>query len=258
MPPQEYPELKPLHPDALLSEVKLGFLRALSTEGILRSLLPSADQALRVRPEGTILNGHHRIKVLRERGVEVDALPREIIPRPDGPDQVREDRGGPHSDVYWIDGVGSHRVAVAARPRGGDGLSDEASWWSARGVGLVVSLLTYEEIVELELEDESEECAKRDILFSNFPIMDRTVPSYDDVEPILVAIHQFLSDGLPVLVHCRSGIGRATLLVAALLARVGLEPGVALERIEAARGCRIPDTEEQRRWILARSAVSAV
>jgi hypothetical protein len=31
--------------------------------------------------DGTILDGHHRIKILKSRGVNVDVLPREIIVR---------------------------------------------------------------------------------------------------------------------------------------------------------------------------------
>jgi hypothetical protein len=35
--------------------------------------------ALKARPDGTIIDGHHRIKVLRERGIDVDGLPREMV-----------------------------------------------------------------------------------------------------------------------------------------------------------------------------------
>lgn len=34
-------------------------------------------------PDGTILDGNHRIHVLRKRGVDVDGLPREIVARTD-------------------------------------------------------------------------------------------------------------------------------------------------------------------------------
>ena len=33
---------------------------------------------------GTVLDGHHRIRVLAERGEDVDGLPREIIQKDDG------------------------------------------------------------------------------------------------------------------------------------------------------------------------------
>ena len=67
-----------LHSDAVLSEAKLEKMRVSPSEALLESLLPGRLECLKTRPNGVILDGHHRIKVLRERGVNVNALPREI------------------------------------------------------------------------------------------------------------------------------------------------------------------------------------
>ena len=75
------PPLKPLHPESSLSPSTLQGLGKKSTPELIDSLRPGQPEALRVRPDGTMMNGNHRIKILRERGVDVDALPREIIPR---------------------------------------------------------------------------------------------------------------------------------------------------------------------------------
>jgi hypothetical protein len=75
------PPLQPLHPDETLIVVKLDQFRKLSSDELMRSLLPGQPGALKARPDGIIVDGHHRIKVLRERGVDVNVLPREIIPR---------------------------------------------------------------------------------------------------------------------------------------------------------------------------------
>jgi hypothetical protein len=75
--------LKGLHADESLSKPKLIVLERLSTESLLLSLLPNQKDCLKVRPDGTILDGHHRIKVLRDRGVDVDRLPREVVARED-------------------------------------------------------------------------------------------------------------------------------------------------------------------------------
>jgi hypothetical protein len=75
------PPLRALHPDSSLSPSTLQGLGRKSTPELIDSLRPGQPEALRVRPDGTIINGHHRIKILRERGVDVDALPREVIPR---------------------------------------------------------------------------------------------------------------------------------------------------------------------------------
>jgi hypothetical protein len=56
-----------------------------STPALIDSLRPGQEGALKARPDGTIVDGHHRIKILRERGVDVDALPREIVAREDVP-----------------------------------------------------------------------------------------------------------------------------------------------------------------------------
>ena len=75
------PPLQPLPPDSSLSSATLRALDKMSTQELVDSLRPSQPEALRVRPNGTILNGNHRVKLLRERGVDVDSLPREITPR---------------------------------------------------------------------------------------------------------------------------------------------------------------------------------
>lgn len=71
--------LKPLHSERVLSQPKLAQFTKLSTEDLIESLKPGQAGALKMRPDGTVLDGHHRIKVLRDRGVDVDGLPRELI-----------------------------------------------------------------------------------------------------------------------------------------------------------------------------------
>ena len=51
-----------------------------STDDILDSLLPGAGEPLRVRPDGTVVQGNTRVFILRQRGYEVDSLPRTIEP----------------------------------------------------------------------------------------------------------------------------------------------------------------------------------
>jgi hypothetical protein len=77
------PPLKPLHPDTSLSPPKLAEMERWTTDILLTSLLPGHNGCLKARPDGTILDGHHRIYVLKKREVNVDALPREIIVRGD-------------------------------------------------------------------------------------------------------------------------------------------------------------------------------
>ncbi len=74
-----YPPLKPLHPPTSLSSAKLAQMERLTTETIIESLAPGQRDRLKAKLDGTMLDGYHRIHVLRIRGVKVDALPREIV-----------------------------------------------------------------------------------------------------------------------------------------------------------------------------------
>jgi hypothetical protein len=73
------PPLKSLHPDSSLSPAKLEKFDRMTTQELLNSLEPARSGALKARPDGTMIDGHHRVRILRQRGVDVDALPREII-----------------------------------------------------------------------------------------------------------------------------------------------------------------------------------
>ena len=79
MPTSNQPSLKPLHADSSLIGSKLDKYGKLSNQELIDSLKPGRQGSLKVRPDGTIVDGHHRIKILRDRGVDVDLLPREII-----------------------------------------------------------------------------------------------------------------------------------------------------------------------------------
>ena len=75
--------LQRIHPDATyqsgLARLALEYWRKQSTADIVRSLAPGGREALQVKPDGRIMNGNTRIKVLEERGFDVNSLPRETV-----------------------------------------------------------------------------------------------------------------------------------------------------------------------------------
>jgi hypothetical protein len=71
--------LKPLHLESSLDAGKLAKYGRFSTDVLLASLVPGLEGSLKTRPDGTILDGHHRIHILRQRGVDVDGLPRDVV-----------------------------------------------------------------------------------------------------------------------------------------------------------------------------------
>jgi archaellum component FlaG (FlaF/FlaG flagellin family) len=75
------PNLKFLHTESTLSRAKLEQFRRLSTNELKSSLAPGQPGSLKARLDGTVLDGHHRISVLAERGEDIHQLPREVMER---------------------------------------------------------------------------------------------------------------------------------------------------------------------------------
>ena len=152
--------------------------------------------------------------------------------------------------LYWIEGPWPGRLALSARPRGGDWLEDEISNWKRAGVNEVLSLLTAEEERDLDLRQEKAEVEKQGLEFFSFPIADRQVPrSEAKLAEFLEKLNARLAQSKNLVVHCRQGVGRSGLVAACLLLKNGISPGVAVSEISAARGVPVPETEEQRDWI---------
>ncbi|MFI1018865.1 hypothetical protein [Streptomyces sp. NPDC020965] len=59
-----------------------------------------------------------------------------------------------------------------------------------------------------------------------------------------------LDNGAHIVTHCPAGIGRSSLLAAALLVLNGVQPNTAWVHLERARGLTVPDTAEQRDWTM--------
>jgi hypothetical protein len=76
--------LRRIHSDHTLeagsNRVALEYWRRQATEDIVNSLQLGQPEALKVKSDGRIMNGNMRIKVLEERGFDVNSLPREVLP----------------------------------------------------------------------------------------------------------------------------------------------------------------------------------
>jgi protein-tyrosine phosphatase len=154
------------------------------------------------------------------------------------------------TQLHWVDGPWQGRLAMAARPRGGDWLPDEISAWRESGIATVLSLLERQEERDLDLSAERDVVENHGMNFLSFPIVDRNVPTSEaELGKMLDVLHHDLAAGKGVVLHCRQGVGRTGLVAACLLVTDGLDPGEAIERLKSARGIDVPETAEQRRWI---------
>jgi hypothetical protein len=154
------------------------------------------------------------------------------------------------AEVHWIPGPWRGRLGVVARPRGGDWLGDEVQSWRAAGINVVVSLLTHDEAIELQLEEEERRCRDEGMEFLSLPIPDRGIPlAVDPVAELVGTVGHAVESGESVAVHCRQGIGRSALIVASVMAVFGEKPARAFQKIASARGRPVPDTREQTDWV---------
>jgi hypothetical protein len=74
----DLPPLKLLHPETSLRASSLKYWGEQTTEGIVSSLRPGAQEPLLVKADGTIMQGNTRIYVLQQRGYDVNSLPRTL------------------------------------------------------------------------------------------------------------------------------------------------------------------------------------
>jgi len=142
-----------------------------------------------------------------------------------------------NATVYKVLAIGQGSLAVMAKPE----ISAQISALDAIakvGTTHLVSLLAHDEANNLGLQHEESLCASVGMNFINFPIEDMTLP-----------LHRIAKHGGHVVIHCRAGIGRSGMLACAVIMHEGIAASTAIDIVSNARGIKIPDTEEQRRFI---------
>ena len=142
------------------------------------------------------------------------------------------------------------------RPRGDDWLRNELLRMKHGGIQTLVSTLETTEASELGLTSERFLAEETGFHFLSYPIKDRATPERkNDFDEFISGLAERSRAGEKIGVHCRGCIGRSTLVTACTLIKLGWPAKHALRSIEIARGCTVPDTSEQRNWILDFGAV---
>ncbi|GBU22079.1 hypothetical protein R80B4_01984 [Fibrobacteres bacterium R8-0-B4] len=117
---------------------------------------------------------------------------------------------------------------------------DDAAWFAAQGVGMLVSFVKPE-------GDPAGECSRNGIEWVYFPITDYGVPSDTDafaklIDKALAAIN----DGRGVCFHCYAGIGRTGMALACTLGKylsIGSEQ--AIEAVRKSRTAIESESQEE-------------
>ncbi len=150
----------------------------------------------------------------------------------------------------WIEIESSGKLAISPHPAGHDSLETDLKKLRSNGVDVLVSMLGREESEYLGLKEEPVVCAKVGLEFIQAPIIDRSIPeTASNIYRVAMLIGDRLTTGQNVVVHCRMGIGRASVMAACVMALRGIEPSDAFELITQARGIQVPDTLSQKLWV---------
>ena len=161
--------------------------------------------------------------------------------------------GAMNIETYKICEINNGYVSIMARPSK-EWLEDDISYLANSNIKVLVSLLTPTEVHELGLSNEEKYCEKYGIQFISFPIEDRSFPQSEKIYFDMVRkVYSEVRIGNNLVIHCRAGIGRAGLTAAAVLVCHGMQVDDAFSLISKARRVSVPDTDEQRQWLLNNS-----
>ncbi len=154
-------------------------------------------------------------------------------------------------ELTWVETGTAGRVAIMPAPAGGHRLRNAMLELREAGVDLVVSLLPEQQAQELELASEAWTCQTVGLRFRQFPIIDHSVPPRTAAtQAFLEGLKVEVAGGAKVAIHCWAGIGRSALVAASVLCLLGVEAEEAMRRLSEARGFTVPETAEQREWVL--------
>ncbi len=154
--------------------------------------------------------------------------------------------------IFWVnDFFATGKLGMMARPRGKDWLEDEILKLKHHDIDVIVSLLEREEELELAIEQEKQFCEKYSIEFVSFPIQDRSIPlNKKEFDNFIDQLYKELQQGKNIVIHCRMGIGRTSLVCASLLLKTGIEKEKVFDILSKTRTLSVPDTQEQIDFII--------
>ena len=142
-------------------------------------------------------------------------------------------------------------LAIVLCPRGGHALYADLLKFRRAGIDVLVSMLSDDQIDMLELQQEALTAKRLGMDFLHHPVPDHHIPGDPRAFRAFVnGLAERLRDGRRIGIHCWGSIGRAPLTTACTLIHLGWKPQAALAAIESARGCEVPETEEQKQWVL--------
>lgn len=163
--------------------------------------------------------------------------------------------------TYWVI---PGRFLAGKTPVGNDDASTQEALrqLAETGIEYIINLMHEDEVSVANrpygIYENALQSHRGPIQMARFPILDMDVPTMDEMQQILNAIDQALSDRKPVYVHCWGGKGRTGTVVGSWLKRHGkAENSTVFTQLQDLRASmpnakeQSPETAEQCRFVEA-------
>lgn len=163
---------------------------------------------------------------------------------------VAQDPADPVNSVRKESGLAVARLSLSMSPGKKDSRSNrdlqlDLEIIRNNGIHVIVCLLEWSEMRMLNIIDYPRKAQELGFIFYHIPIKDRGTPQQRDIVALVPILVQHLSDGHNVLIHCRSGFGRAGTVCACCLIHFGYDGKGAIEAVRQQRPGAIQTSKQE-------------
>lgn len=116
----------------------------------------------------------------------------------------------------------------------------------SNNVQIIVCLLEWTEMQKLNIINYPKIVQEKGILFYHMPIPDCGVPNKKELNSFVPIIVNYVAGGYNVLIHCRSGLGRAGTISACCLCHFNYDGKTAISMIRKLRPGAIQNSEQEK------------
>ncbi len=150
---------------------------------------------------------------------------------------------------YWIAKINDCDIGIAACPAGGRALEEELKVFKKSESLVMISLLTEKEERRLGLTQEKLIAEELGIRFIKFPIPDMSIPGFKIYVEFIDHLYELTMEKDKMLIHCRAGIGRSSLIALGLMTKDGTPLSQSIQHVSRTRGFHVPQSISQRRLL---------
>lgn len=118
------------------------------------------------------------------------------------------------------------------------GLQESLEQLAAAGASAIVTLMPQEEMQRNTVLELPELCKRLGLEWYHLPVEDDHAPEQEFADawaPAKAKIHELLSAGKSIAIHCKGGTGRTGLVIALILVERGLPVEEVIARVKAVR-----------------------